>query len=243
MFFVQFYIRMILFVKVIWTFSTLFYKETAQIQIAFFSCHFVETHQCHLCDLMSRIAFALAFFRSKIVINIVCKTHGGFQQFVLAGCLIIGHRTLCQVSEAVQFVVVTEIGENLIFSVDDVIGVQVSVFLLGCADDINGLICQFFQFRIRVLGQGVRHRLDPFIEIAVLEYKTVKFIFQMIRVLRQSLKPTECVLWFFKGTSFFFTLLVLLSCHLEIPHAKTWAGPLDTVIQRIPLIRNDLLAD
>ncbi len=46
-----------------------------------------------------------------------------------------------------------------------------------------------------------------------------------------------------EGTSFFFTLLVLLSCHLEIPHAKTWAGTLHTVIQRIPLIRNDLLAD
>ena len=97
-------------------------------------------------------------------------------------------------SEAVKLMMILQIGEDLVLSIDDVISIQIAVLLLGCAYKVNGAVRNFLKLRIRMLGQRIPHCLDPLGKITVLEYKAVKLIIQMLWILRQRLKAAEGVL-------------------------------------------------
>ena len=232
---------MILTVKIIGTSAPLIHEEIAQIQILFLSGGLIEPHQRHLRNLMSRISLAFSLLRSKIIVYVIRKPFRRIEKLILARSLIIRHRPLSQMAKAVQFMMVSEVGEDLVFPVDDVVGIQISVLLLGRADNIYGIVRPFFQFRVWMLRQRICHRLHPFIKVTVLKDKAVKLILQMLHVLRKGLKSTECILRFLKGFSLLLPLLILFPRHLEIAHAETGLRPLYLIVQSVPLIRQDLL--
>ena len=151
-----------LFIKIIRSFSTLIDKKLAQFQIFWLFCHLIETYQCHLCNLMSRISLAFSFFRTKMSCCIICKTNCCFQQFVFSGSFIICNGSLDQMTHTIQFMMILQICENLIFSVDNIISIQISVILLSCTHDIDGSVCNCLQLRIRMLGQRITDCFDPF---------------------------------------------------------------------------------
>ena len=136
--------------------------------------------------------------------------------------------------------VVFQICKYFIPAVQNIVGVQITVLLLGCADNVNGSVRCLFKLRIRVLGEGISHRLDPFIKITVLKYKSVKFIFQMLRVLGKRLKTAEGVGRLLIRIPHLFSFQILLSGCFKISHAVAGCRPLHPVIQGIPLIRKHL---
>ena len=72
-------------------------------------------------------------------------------------------------AEAVELVVVPEVGEGAVQTVQYVVGVQVAVGLLGSADQVDELVRPGLQLRIGPLGEGIGRRLHPLGEIAVLK--------------------------------------------------------------------------
>ena len=167
---------------------------------------------------MSRIALAFAFLRSEVIRYIIGIAAGGIEKLILSGRLIIGYRAFKQVSEAVQLMIVFQIGKNLVFTVQNIVGVQVAVVLLCRADDLNRIVSDFLQLRIRMLGQRVADCLNPFVEITVLKYKSVKLvILRMCRIFRQCLKATERIDRLPEFLSLLAALLILLSGRRTMP--------------------------
>ena len=143
---------------------------------------------------------------------------GSIEKLILSGRLIIGYRAFKQVSEAVQLMIVFQIGKNLVFTVQNIVGVQVAVVLLCRADDLNRIVSDFLQLRIRMLGQRVADCLNPFVEITVLKYKSVKLvILRMCRIFRQCLKATERIDRLPEFLSLLAALLILLSGRQTMP--------------------------
>ena len=190
---------------------------------------------------MSGIALLFPFLRAEAGGNIIRIPLRGLQQLILAGRLIVGHRPLGQMAEAVQLVIVLQIGEDLVLVIDDIIGVQVAVLQLGRADDIDGFIRRRLQLRIRMLGQGIAHRLDPFGKIAVLEQAAVKAVLQMIHILRKRLK-LQRPLHGPVSVPLFSSLPVQLSRHLKVSHGKAGIRIRNPVVERLPLIGDHFLA-
>ena len=81
-----------------------------------------------------------------------------------------------------------------------------------------------------MLGQGITNCLDPFIEIAVLENKAVKFVVEMLRILRKRLKAAEGVDRLFKRITELTLFLIELPCRFEVVHAEAWSGALDLIV-------------
>ena len=149
-------------VKVIRLRTSLVDKIFSQLFVFFITRNLIQTDKCHLCNLMSRISLAFSFFRTKMSCCIICKTSCCFQQFVFSGSFIICNGSLDQMTHTIQFMMILQICENLIFSVDNIIGIQISVILLSCTHDIDGSVCDCLQFRIRMLGQRITDCFDPF---------------------------------------------------------------------------------
>lgn len=84
-----------------------------ELQVFVILCRLIETHKRHLSDLMSRIALAFAFLRSEVIRYIIGIAAGGIEKLILSGRLIIGYRAFKQVSEAVQLMIVFQIGKIL----------------------------------------------------------------------------------------------------------------------------------
>ena len=105
-------------------------EEAAQGQIALLTGDFIEADQRHLRDLMARIALALALLRAKTRLEVVRKPAGRAQELVLAGALIIGDRRLGQMAEAVQLVMITQVGQRGVHAVDDIVCVEIAVLHL-----------------------------------------------------------------------------------------------------------------
>ena len=117
----------------------------------------VPSLQSHVPDIP-----CISFFRTKMSCCIICKTSCCFQQFVFSGSFIICNGSLDQMTHTIQFMMILQICENLIFSVDNIISIQISVILLSCTHDIDGSVCDCLQFRIRMLGQRITDCFDPF---------------------------------------------------------------------------------
>ena len=84
-------------------------------------------------------------------------------------------------SETVQFMMISQIRENPVHTVDDVIGIQIPILRLCCTDDIDCFISSLFQFGIGMINQGIAYCLNPLGKITVLKYTSVKFIRVRIR--------------------------------------------------------------
>ena len=216
-------------IEIIGSGSPLVHKKAAQFQIFFLPGLLIQAHQSHFRDLMAGIALFLSFFRTETGGNIIRIPLGGLQEFILSCGLIVGHRSFRQMTETVQLMVILQIGENLILITDDIVGIQIAVFQLGGTDDINGLIRRRFQFRVRMLGKGIAHRLDPFGKVAVLKQAAVKPFLQMIHVIRKRLKLQRP---FHRTVSVALRLPsgVQPSRHLKITHGKAGVRIRDPVV-------------
>ena len=137
--------------------------------------------------------------------------------------------------QAVQLMVVAQVGEALADIVDDVKCVQITVRLLGAAHDPDRLVSSRLQFRIRVLIKDIRHRLDPFRKVTVLKYKAVKLLLRLPRILRPDAETVGRV----DRLNIIRLLLALLvdrASHLEIVHTVAGLCVCNPVVERLPLV-------
>ena len=102
---------------------------------------------------MAGVTVTLPFLRAEGLTDEVNIAAGGPQQAVLAGCIIVSHSALDQMPQAIELMMVSQIGEDLVCAAQDIEGVQITVFQLSTADDLNGLVCDGLQLRIRMLGE------------------------------------------------------------------------------------------
>ena len=210
---------LLLQIKVIGPAAPHIQKETCKLQIFLLSRQLIESGQGHLRDLMTGIPLFLPLLRPELAADKIRIPLYGLQQLVFPRGLIIRDRALRQMSEAVQLMVIPQIGEDPIHAVDDIIGVQIAVVRLSGAYDIDGAVCDLLQLRIRMIDQGIPHRLDPLGKIAVLKYEAVELVrIGIFRILRQRLKAPEGVGRRLKGGSLLPLLAHHAACHPEIPH-------------------------
>ena len=159
---------------------------------------------------MPRIAVQLALLGPQHSVDGVHIADHGVQQLPLAGDLEVRHGGLDQVTGTVELMVVLQIGPAPFQAIDDVIGVQIAVRLLGRDHLVDRAIDGRLQRRIRMPAQTKRGTLDPLGDITVLEH--------IARV---------------------FTLF-LPGGDSEIAHAVAGLRAGDHVVQRPPLVGNSL---
>ena len=223
--------------------SALVDKVRAQLQVFLLAGHFVQAHQRHLGYLMAGIAAALAFLRAKVRVHVIGKAAGSLEQLVLAGGLIIRHRALCQMAEAVQLVIVAQIGPRSVHAVDDVVGIQIAVLRLSGADEVDGFIGDLFQRRIGMLGQGVAYSLDPLGEVGILKQEAIETaLFGVGRVFGQGLKTAVHIFGRHVGVAFLAAFLVHFGRGAEVAHAPAGLGVRYTVVEGLPLVGDHLFA-
>ena len=112
---------------------------------------------------------------SEAMVNMVSHPAHDIQQVSLARCLIICDGSFYHMSGAVQFVAVMKILPAVLRLLDGEIGVQITVFLLGSADQCNDVVSTFFQCRVGAERQGVCHGFQPFCHVTVLKDHAVIF--------------------------------------------------------------------
>ena len=211
-----------------------------QVQIPAFTGGLVQPHKRHLGDLMPRIAAQLALVASENGVHVVGVTAGGPEQLVLAGALVVGHGALDQMPQAVQFVVVLQVGERAVHAVEDVVGVQVAVVQLGVADDVDGGVGSGLEFGIGVLRQAVADRFDPLGEVGVLEHEAIERVRIGVRgILRQRLEAAKRVGRGHERLALGGLGRVLARGGLEVVHAVAGGGTGHVVVQRVPLEGDD----
>ena len=216
-------------------------KEFSKLQIFLLTGQLIQFCERHLRDLMSGIAFTLSVLRPELFSNKVRESLRRLQQLILAGRLIIGCRSLEQMSETVELVVISEVGENAVHTVDDIVGVQIAVLRLCRTDNIDRLIRSPLKLRIGMVNQGIADRLNPLREVAVLKNKAVEFIrVGVLRILRQCLKAAEGIGRLHKASTFLFFTVHHLPCNLKVPHTITRRGIRHSVVERLPLIGDHL---
>ena len=116
---------------------------------------------------MSGPAAVLAFLQPENGVDVVRITAEAIQQFPFSETFIARHGGFHQVSRTVKFVRPGEMLPALILFKLGVIGVEVSIFLLGGADQVHPLVVGLFQFRIGLKRQTVRHAFQHLCGIGV----------------------------------------------------------------------------
>ena len=221
--------------------ATLAYEVFGEVGIALFAGGFGQFDERHFSDFVARVAVQLAVGGAESGIDVISETAGRVEQFAFAGGLIVGDRAFGQVAEAVQLMVVLQVGEVPVHAVEDVVGVQVAVVELRRADDIDGGVGGRFKVSVRVVGQRVADRFDPFGEISVLEHEAVELVgIGARRVVRQGFEAAERVFRRHEGLAFLVVFCVLRGGGLEVVHAVAGCGAGNVVVQRVPLVGNHL---
>ena len=72
--------------------------------------------------------------------------------------------------------VITKVREDLIHTVDDVVGVKITLVGLGFTDDVDSTVSDSFEFRIRMSREGVTYGLDPLGKVTVLKQETIELV-------------------------------------------------------------------
>ena len=210
-----------------------------QIKVPLFAGDLVQPHQSHLGNLVTGVTTQLARLATEALVYVIGETAGGLEQLVFAGALVVGHRTFNEVAEAVQFVMVTQIGERAIHVVQNVAGVQIAVVELGGTHDVDGLVGGLFQCGVRVMGEGIADCLHPLGEVGVLEHEAVELVWVGIgRVFGERLKSAERVLRRHERLALGILALVLRGSGLEVVHAVAGGRAGDVIVQGVPLIGN-----
>ena len=87
---------------------------------------------------------------------------------------------------------VPQVGKNPIHSIDNIIGIQISVLRLCPADNVYGFIRRPLQLRVRMTDQGISHCLNPLGKITVLKHETIEPIrIRIPGVFRQRFKAPK----------------------------------------------------
>ena len=161
---------------------------------------------------MARVAVQLVISGAKHAIDVVGEAADDIQQTTFAGGLEEGDTRFNHVPGAVQFVAFGEVGPALLWRFDREICIQIAIFTLGGRDQFNHLIGGFFQPGVRLLTQRPGHRLQPFRHVAVLKDHAVEFA------------------------------LLSPGGDAEVLYRMARVRLLDTVVKRIPLIRDHHIA-
>jgi len=140
------------FQKIIGSHTSDIQKIFCQLQIFFLSCHTVKLYKCQLNLLMSRIAVDLSFFRSECSADKICKLWYNIQEMFLSCCIIIGNCRLDHMSGCVKLMPLHQVTPTSVRFFYGKICIQIAIFLLCAADQINGLICQCFQLFITLIA-------------------------------------------------------------------------------------------
>ena len=143
------------------------HKIGGKFQVTFVAGCAIESDESKLDLFMSGPAPALAFLQPENGVDVVRITAEAIQQFPFAETFIACHGGFHQVPGAVKFVRPGEMLPALILFKLGVIGVEVSIFLLGGADQIHPFIIGLFQFRIGLKRQTVRHAFQHLCGIGV----------------------------------------------------------------------------
>ena len=221
--------------------AALAHEVFGEVGVALFAGGLGEFDECHFGDFVPGIAVQLAVGGAESGIDVISETAGRVEQLAFAGGLIVGNRAFGQVAEAVQLMVVLQVGEVPVHAVEDVVGVQVAVVELRRADDIDGGVGGRFKVSVRVVGQRVADRFDPFGEISVLEHEAVELVgIGVRRVVRQGFEAAERVFRRHEGLAFLVVFCVLRGGGLEVVHAVAGCGAGNVVVQRVPLVGNHL---
>ena len=77
-------------------------------------------------------------------------------------------------SGTIHFVALTQIRKTILRFPDRKIGIEITICLLGPANQTDDIIHCFFQFCIRITHQPVGHRLQPLCQITVLKYHPIE---------------------------------------------------------------------
>ena len=139
--------------------ASLVNKVFGQLQVPLIFCNIIQGAESHLRYFMAGISGYLPFFCSQMFINTVGVSHCNIQKLSLAGCLIISHCRLGHMSQAVQFMVVHQVGKSFLQTVNDIVGIQIAVRLLSLSDKLNSLVCRLLQLTVRMPHQGPGHCL------------------------------------------------------------------------------------
>ena len=234
---------LVLLQKVVGGRAPLVQEKLAQPPVALLAGGLIQPSQGHFRNLMPGVALAFLRLRAEAGVHTIGKPAGGAEQLILTRGLIVGHGSLYQMAQAVQLVVVLQVGKGPVHAVEDVIGVQIAAVVLGGADGLHSLLHCCLQPGVRVVGQRIGRRLHPLVKVRVLEHKAIKPVrFQMGRVRGQSLKAPEAVAGLRKGGG------LPLPLHQpgrrpEIVHAVAGGRALHPVVESLPLVGDDLPPD
>ena len=145
-----------------------------QAQIALAAGGFVQPGQAQLDLLMAGAAVLLVLAGAELAVQAVGKAAGNVQQGPFARGGIVGRGSLEHVAGHIQLMVVPQVGEALVQAVDNIVGIQIAVALLGLAGQGDGLVRLGLQGRVGMGGQGVGNALHPLPQVAVLEAAAVE---------------------------------------------------------------------
>ena len=118
---------------------------------------------------MAGVAAHLALFAPEVVVHAVRQLLSDREQRLAAGGLMVGDGRLDHVPGAVELMVVAQVCKTLVKPVDDVVGIQVPIRLLGAGDEGDELLERLLQLRVGMVLQAEAGRLYPFGKVAVLE--------------------------------------------------------------------------
>ena len=162
------------FFKIKRSLAALIHKIFCQLQMFLILSNGIQADKSHFQDFMAGIALHFSGFRTKISVYQIHIADDSVEEFVLTGSFIIRHSAFCHMSQAVHFVVVPQVCPTFIQPVDNIVCIQVTIGLLGGADQVDNFIGRFFKLRIRMGHEGIGYGFQPFKAVAVLENAAVE---------------------------------------------------------------------
>ncbi len=122
---------------------------------------------------MAVVEVHLAVLGTEHRIDEVGEARHDLEERPLAGDLEVRNRRLDQVTGAVELVALDELRPPLLRFHQGEERVYVSIFLLRLADDAHEGVDLLLELLVGVREEGVRRRLDPLADVAVLEHHPV----------------------------------------------------------------------
>ena len=147
-------------------------EELAALQISLLSRQFIEAHQSHLDNSMTRSHPDTLVVKN--IEHIVCCPYSTIKQLVLARCHIVSNSRLYQLCNVKRLVREVPIARPLLSVIprmkrvmDREICLQVSIRFLSRADFVNNAVAKTFEARILLGGQDVGRALKYLIDLCI----------------------------------------------------------------------------
>ena len=171
-----------------------------------------------------------------------CHTIGkaacGIHEFAPACGKEPGDGRLGQVAQAVELMIVSQVGERALTVSENIEGIQVSVLFLRRAYKIRSLLGSRLKRFVRMLHQLIGNRLQPLVQVGILEDKTVKSVrLRRLSARRNRLKRKGQIT--LQAIGFPEASSLLQSCRRpEVMHAEAGSRVRHPVIECFPLVGN-----